>query len=281
VLASPRPVEMAMLAFSPLRLRYLQPFDEYVRGGSGSYVVDAALERIERHDAGYRIRAHGTTWDGELVFESDEIVIATGFRAPLRDLPDLGVATVSDGRLPAQTPYWESVSVPGIYFAGNVTSASPGLRKHGATSNSTSVNGFRYNARVVARHIAETHFGRHVARPRVERDEAVSFLLSELARAPELWIQKGYLARVVTVDAGEGIRDEGIAPLAEFIDGGAANACAVAVEYDADGSIAPVVYVRRAGTLEEHVLPSHPLFAFDTDEHRRELAARVEPLIAG
>ena len=98
------------------------------------------------------------------MLESDELIVATGFRAPLRDLPSLGVATINDGRLPALTPYWESVSVPGIYFAGNVTQGSPGLRKHGATSNSTSVNGFRYNARLVARHIAEKHFGLAVER---------------------------------------------------------------------------------------------------------------------
>ena len=72
VLASPRPVDTSVLAFSPLRLRYLQPFDEYVRGGSGSHVVDAAIERVERHDGGYRIRANGTTWQGELALESDE-----------------------------------------------------------------------------------------------------------------------------------------------------------------------------------------------------------------
>ena len=64
VLASPRPVDTAVLAFSPLRLRYLQPFDEYVRGGSGSHVVDASIERVERHNGGYRIRAHGTTMAG-------------------------------------------------------------------------------------------------------------------------------------------------------------------------------------------------------------------------
>jgi thioredoxin reductase len=279
VLASPRPVETAMLAFSPLRLRYLQPFDEHVRGGSGSYVVDAAIQRIDRHADGYRVMTNGTSWEGELVFDSDEIVVATGFRAPLRDLPSVGVATVNDGRLPAQSPYWESVSVPGIYFAGNVTSASPGHRKHGATSNSTSVNGFRYNARVLARHIAETHFGHRVERRRLERDEVLPFLLGELARAPELWVQKGYLARVVTVDADVGIRDAGIIPLAEFVDQGIADACAIAIEYDAGGTIIPVVYVRRAGNLVEHPLPSHPLFAFDSDDHKRELAARLAPLL--
>ena len=224
VLASPRPVDTAVLAFSPLRLRYLQPFDEHVRGGSGSHVVDASIERIERVNGGYRIRAHGTTWKGELALEADEVIAATGFRAPLRDLPALGVATVNEGRLPAQTPYWESVSVPGIFFAGNVTQASPGLRKHGTTSSSGSVHGFRYNARLVAERIAETLFGRRTERRRLDHDEVVPFLAGELARAPELWSQKAYLARAVAFDSSLGIRDEGIVPLAEFVDHDAGDA---------------------------------------------------------
>ena len=40
-------------------------------------------------------------------------IIATGFRTPLLDLPELGVATVSDGRIPALTPFFESISRAG------------------------------------------------------------------------------------------------------------------------------------------------------------------------
>ena len=79
-----------MLAFSPLSIRYLSPYTEHVRGGTGSYVVDAAIERVERHADGYRIHASGTTWEGELELEVDEVIAATGFRAPVRDLPTLG-----------------------------------------------------------------------------------------------------------------------------------------------------------------------------------------------
>jgi thioredoxin reductase len=280
VLGSPRPVDTAILAFSPLSLRYLSPYSEHIRGGSGSYVVDAAIERVERHADGYRIHASGTTWAGELELESDEVIAATGFRAPVRDLPSVGVAMVNDGRMPAQTPYWESVSVPGIYFAGNVTQASPGLRKHGATSSSSSVNGFRYNARVLARHIAETHFGLPRERHRLEGGDVVPHLLRELAHAPELWVQKGYLARVVDFDGGDGVRDEGILPLADFVDRDGGDACAVAVEYDADGTIIPVVYTRRGGRLEEQGLPPHPLHTFGTDEHREQLAACLAPLLS-
>jgi thioredoxin reductase len=280
VLASPRPVDTAVLAFSPLRLRYMQPFDEHVRGGSGSHVVDASIERVERHNGGYRIRAHGTRWQGELALEADEVIAATGFQTPLRDLPSIGVATVGDGRLPAQTPYWESVSVPGIFFAGNATQASPGLGKHGATSSSSSVHGFRYNARLLAQHIAETVFGRRRERRPLDRDEIVPFLAGELARAPELWTQKAYLARVVAVDGSGALRDEGIVPLAHFVDADDGDACAVAVEYDPGGAIVPALYVRHGGRLAEHVLPPHPLHAFDGDDYRSELRARLDPLLA-
>jgi hypothetical protein len=187
---------------------------------------------------------------------------------------------VNDRRMPAQTPYWESISVPGIYFASNVTQASPGLRKHGATSSSGSVNGFRYNARVLAQHIAAKHFGLRRERPRLDGDEVLPYLLGELAHAPELWTQKGYLARVLDVDGADGIRDEGIVPLTDFVDRDGGDACAVAVEYDADGTIIPVVYVRRGGHLVENSLPPHPLHTFATDEHRQQLAACLAPLLS-
>jgi thioredoxin reductase len=272
-LVSPRPVETAVLAFSPLRVRYLQPYEEHARGGAGTFVLDAALERVERTNAAYRVLASGTSRPGSLELEADELVLATGFRTPLRDLPQLGVTTFAEGRLPAQTPYWESVSAPGIYFAGNATQGSPGLRKYGATSNSSSVNGFRYNARVLARRIAERHFGIAPKRPSLPRDRVVPFLLAELARAPELWIQKGYLARVVSLDGD--VRDEGVLPLEDFVDSGGPDAVAAAIELDARATIVPVVYVRRGGRVTEHVLPPHPLYAFDSEEHRRELEARL------
>jgi hypothetical protein len=232
---------------------------------------------VERRSDGYRIQANGTTWEGALELECDEVIAATGFRAPVRDLPDIGVAMVSDGRMPAQSPYWESVSVPGIYFAGNVTQASPGLRKHGATSSSGSVNGLRYNARVLAQHIAEKHFELERERPSLSGEVVIPYLLGELAHAPELLVQKGYLARVVSFDGG--IRDEGIVPLADFVDREEGDACAVAVEYDADGTIIPVVYARHAGHLVERALPPHPLHTFDTDDHRRELADSLAPML--
>jgi thioredoxin reductase len=274
VLASPRPVETARIGRSPVRTRYLNPLDEYSRGGAGAVVVDASIERIERRADGFRVTARGTTWPGELVFEADHVLVATGFRTPLLDLPALGLATVSDGRIPALTPFFESVSIPGVYFAGNASQGSPGLRKQGLASNSTSVNGFRYNARVLARHLAETRFGIRLDRPEIERDEVLPYLLAELSHAPELWVQKGYLARVLSLNGA--IRDEGIVPLEHFVDEAGPDSVAVAVEMDPEGRIYPAAYVRAGGRLVERPLPDHPAHFFQSEAPRRALAATLE-----
>ena len=44
-LGSPRPVQTDALALSALRVRYLHPYDEYERGGPGTYVLDVTIER--------------------------------------------------------------------------------------------------------------------------------------------------------------------------------------------------------------------------------------------
>jgi thioredoxin reductase len=278
VLASPRRIVTDALGRSPLRTRYLQPYDEHVRGGFGTSVVDCAIDRVERRGDGWRVTTHGTTWSGELVFDVDEVVAATGFTTPLRDLPQLGVATVSDGRIPAQTAFWESVSVPGVYFAGNATQGSPGLRKQGLASNSSSVNGFRYNARVLVRHLAEKHFGVSPPRRLLDAGELVPFLAGELAHAPELWIQKGYLCRIVNL-AEDGLRDDGILPLQVFVDEGGPDAVAVAIEMSGDGTIYPAVYVRRRNVVQEHQLDPHPLHRYASEPYLRELSTLVGPLV--
>ncbi|MBA2616441.1 MAG: NAD(P)-binding domain-containing protein, partial [Actinobacteria bacterium] len=91
VLISPRPVDTSVVSLSTVRVRYMQPLEHHQIGG-GTLALDAAIERIERYGDGFRIRASGTTRPGELVVEADVVIAATGFRAPLRDLADLGVA---------------------------------------------------------------------------------------------------------------------------------------------------------------------------------------------
>ena len=268
ILASPRSVETRALALSPLRVRYLHPYDEYARGGPGTYVLDAAIERVERGADGFRVTVEGTSQPFRREFEAEEVIAATGFGTPLLDLPKLGVATVNDGRIPALTPFWESVSVPGIYFAGNTTQGARGVGKRGLGASSSSVNGFRYNARVLASHIAR-RLGTPVTRLRLPAHELVPFLLHELSHAPELWIQKGYLARVLTF--ADGINDHGFEPVSHFLDESGPDALAAAIEVDASGTIYPIVYLRRSGAIKEHPLPPHPLHVYEEPSYTGEV----------
>jgi len=268
LLVSPRPVQTSVLALSSVRVRYMQPLEDWGLGG-GTFALDAAIERIEPTGGGVRVHATGTTRPCELVLDADAAVAATGFRTPLLDLPSLGVQTVAQGRIPALTAFWEAAGAPGVYFAGNATQGSAGLRKHGIGASSPAVHGFRYNARVLAGHLATTVFGRELSRPAV--DDVAGFLGHELAHAPELWAQKAYLASVVELHGAP--REGGIQPLAHFVDAAGPDALAATVETNASGEIYPVVYVRRAGRIEERVLDPDPLHAYDGAAYRAELEA--------
>lgn len=266
ILGSPRPVRPSVFTSipSPPRARDLAPFEDHLFGG-GTRVLDASIERIARQPDGYRVAT------SEGTFEVDEVICATGFATPLRDLPALGVATFYDDRLPVQTPYWESTTVPGVYFAGSVTQGQAGLRKYKFPARSASVVGFRWNALVGAAHIAEKHFG--IARPRtpLRRHDVTSFLLRQATTSPALWGQQSHLARVVTF--GDDVIDAGTVPLVAFLDDAGPDALAITVETDPGGNLQPAVYVRSRGRVHEHVLGPAPRHDFTGPDHQRQLAA--------
>jgi len=277
VLASPSPAKLSVLTHSlvGIRARYLQPYEDYVLGG-GVAILEAAIDRIERSESGIRVVTRPSQGGDPRAYEADEVIAATGFVAPLRDLPSIGVVTFGQARLPAQTPFWESATVSGIYFAGTISSGAAGLKKHGMPANSGAVQGARYNARVLARHLAETHFGAAPYRRSLDRDAVLPFLVDEICRAPELWHQRAYLARVVEIDATRGVADAGIVPLSHFLDAGGEDAIAATIEADAAGAIYPVVYSRRGGTVTEHVLPGDDILQFDGPAHRSAVAGVLE-----
>jgi len=268
ILGSPRPVQTSVIALATVRVRYLQPYEDFGLGG-GTFALDLAVERIERTGGGWRVVGQGTTRAGAVDLEVDDVIAATGFTTPLLDLPALGVRTVSQGRIPALTPYWESAPGSGIYFAGNATQGAAGLRKHGVGASSAAVHGFRYNARVMARHLAEIHLRRKVPLERV-KDDLVPYLLEEATSAPELWAQKSYLARAV-YDDGE----TEILPLADWLDNPGHQATAVAVEMNAAGDVYPAVYVADDAGVRELLLPPHHLNDFRGLEYEQELRAAL------
>ena len=273
VLASPSPAKLSVNtnSLAGIRARYLQPVEDHAIGG-GVGMLDAAIESVERSGQAFRVKIRRTDTSAELSVEADEVIAATGFTSPLQDLPALGVATFGQSRLPALTPFWESATVPGIFFAGTIGQASAGLKKHGLPANSGAVHGARYNARTMARHLATTRFGMEVPRPIVAPGDVLPYLLDELTRGPEVWHQKSYLARVLSVDPAQGVRNEGILPLAHFLDAGPPNAVAATLEADGTSAIYPAIYLRRAGAVSEHLMTPHPLLDYETADARRQLA---------
>jgi len=139
-----------------------------------------------------------------------------------------------------------------------------------------SANGFRSKERVLAQHLAGSLNGHAPARPPVS--DVVAFLLRELSSAPELWVQKGYLCRVVAAGA-EGFVDEDVVPLAHFLDSSGPDAVAASVEVDDAGRLIPMVYVRRGAEVAEHQLEPHPLHEYESENYRRELALLLAPVL--
>ena len=263
-----------------VRARYVQPYEDHVLGG-GVSILDAAIDRVERSgDGQLDVYLRRTDGAGDLMVSVDDVISATGFIAPLRDLPDLGVTTFGASRLPVVTPWWESATVPGIFVAGTLSQAAKGLQRHGLPANSGAVHGARYNARVLARYLAETRFGVEAARPAVGPKEVSDRLLTELAEGADVFHQRGYLARLLTVDPAGGFRDEGIQPLSHILDAGGADGVAATLEADGSGAIYPILFTRKGGVMAEHRIDPDPLARLDASDARRAIADAVRRVTA-
>jgi thioredoxin reductase len=281
ILASPSPTRLSVNTRSlvGVRARYVQPYEDAALAG-GVVILDATIEEVAIAGAGYRIRTGNPHGAAGLTFDADDVIAATGFTAPLRDLPALGVATVGQSKVPVQTPFFESATARGIFFAGTISQGAPGLKKYGIPSNSGAVQGHRYNARLLAQHLAETHFGRAPSRAAIDPASVVPMLLADASHSPELWHQRSYLARVVSVNPHGGAVDDGILPLAHFLDSSGPDAVSIALESNGKGDPYPAVYVRHRNVVSEHLLAPHPLLQFEGSENAKALASALEPVLS-
>ena len=255
-LASPSPAKISVVTKSlvGVRARYLQPYEDHAIGG-GCTIIDAAIEGITKSGDGLQVSLKQTADGRATSVAADDVVNATGFVTPLRDLPELGVRTFGQSKLPAQTDWWESASLPGVYFAGTITQGAPNLGKYGIPPNSGAVHGHRYNAVILARRIAETEFGLAQPSSLVSSDAIASMLLEQADQSPALWHQRGYLARQIEPSPDGGFLDRGVSPLTAFVDSEGDDGAALTIEADGSGQFYPVLYVRKNGAVTEHQLP--------------------------
>ena len=85
---------------------------------------------------------------------------------------------------------------------------------------------------------------------------------------------------MVLVDADHGIVDEGVVPLAHFVDSAGPDAVAVALESNGRDDPYPAVYVRRGNVVTEHLLEPSPLLDFEGSHHRRALIVALDRVMS-
>ncbi|HEX2355807.1 MAG TPA: NAD(P)-binding domain-containing protein, partial [Micromonosporaceae bacterium] len=157
-------------------------------------VLDGDILRIERRGGEYVITFAYARRDKVVQLAYDRVIACTGFRmdssifaADCR--PEL---TIND-RFPALTAEWESVNVPGLYFAGTLTQ-SRDFKKH----TSAFIHGFRYGIRALVHMLDQKYHGVEWPHRTVPSDALADAVLARINRTSALFQQFGFLCDVIT-----------------------------------------------------------------------------------
>ncbi|KWV30879.1 NAD(P)-binding domain-containing protein [Micromonospora rifamycinica] len=186
---------------------------------SQNAVLDGTVERIARRDdGGYRIDfRYARTRESIRQIDYDRVILCTGFRfdAGIFD-PSARPDLVINDRFPEQTSSFESVNVPGLYFAGTLTQQRDFKR-----STNGFIHGFRYGVRALHRILAARHHGTPWPSTTLDATpEAITeAIIARINRTSALWQQFGVLGDVVVVSGGTARYHEEV-PVAYLHDGG-------------------------------------------------------------
>lgn len=219
-LAGPHSVKLAWQTHFVGHLRALNNnFLDTYQLKSQNAVLDGTVESIEKTaDGRFRVMfRYARTVERLRELHYHRIILCTGFRF------DAGIfdetcrpALAIDDRFPEQTSAYESVNVPGLYFAGTLTQQLDFKR-----GTNGFIHGYRYGARALHRILGSRHDDTPwPARRLAVAPEAIADALVErVNRSSGLWQQFGNLGDVVTVNGGEALYQEEV-PLAYVADGG-------------------------------------------------------------
>ena len=185
---------------NPLRRAVSNNFLDSHRIKAQNAVLDCTVDRIEHRDGQYvvSVRYSPRGEAGELTY--DRVIVCTGFRFDASIFAaDCRPELVINHRFPAQTCDWESVNVPGLYFAGTLMQANVSGQHASAF-----IHGFRYNVRALFRMLEKKHHRREWPAREIEPtpEGLVEATLVRLNRTSALWHQTGFLHDVIVVDEG-------------------------------------------------------------------------------
>ncbi|MFI0373290.1 NAD(P)-binding domain-containing protein [Actinomadura sp. 1N219] len=173
---------------------------------SQNAILDGEVRRIERRpDGGYLATVAFTRVD-EVTKDIpyDRVIVCTGFRVDASVFgdgcrPELTI----NGRFPALTPAYESVNVPGLFFAGTLTQSRD--FKHGTSGF---IHGFRYGTRALHRIMEHRYHAAEWPGQKLGTDpkELAAAVLARVNRSSALWQQFGVLADMIVLDDAGGAR---------------------------------------------------------------------------
>ncbi|MBO4164500.1 NAD(P)-binding domain-containing protein [Micromonospora sp. MMS20-R2-23] len=185
---------------------------------SANAILDGTVRQITRDADGYLVtfafsRADEVTKE----LRYDRVLACTGFAfdASIFDescRPELAIRD----RFPAQTPAWESVNVPGLYFAGTITQERDFKR-----STNGFIHGFRYAVRALHKILERRYVDAPWPAEKLDATGAAitDAIIARVNRTSALWQQFDVLADVVTVaDADARYHEE--VPVAYFAEAG-------------------------------------------------------------
>lgn len=192
---------------SPLKFAWRTHFIGHLRAVNNNFldtyqlktqnmVLDGDIVNIERRPDDYLITFAYARRDRVVQLAYDRVITCTGFRmdASIFDGDCRPELTIND-RFPALTAEWESVNVPGLYFAGTLTQ-SRDFKKH----TSAFIHGFRYGIRALVRMLQRKDHGIDWPHRTVPTDELADAVLARINRSSALFQQFGFLCDVITPD---------------------------------------------------------------------------------
>lgn len=206
-LASRHPVQMAWKTHYVGHLRAVNNdlLDTYLLKGQNA-LIDASVEQIRRVNGQFRVTfayAHADSETEEILY--DRVILCTGFRFDSSVFDDsCRPLTVIDDRFPAQTSEWESVNVPGLYFAGTLMQMRDFKKKQ-----SGFIHGFRYNIQMLHSLLELKYEGEPLPRRSIPADpEAITdAIIKRVNLTSALWQQTGYMCDLVVVHDDEKIAE--------------------------------------------------------------------------
>ncbi|MCP2163531.1 NAD(P)-binding domain-containing protein [Goodfellowiella coeruleoviolacea] len=175
---------------------------------SQNAILDGHVQRIDRDGDGYLV-SFSFSRANEVVkqLRYDRVIACTGFRFDASIFADTArPELVIKDRFPAQTPEWESTTVPDLYFAGTLMQ-----QRDFKKGTSGFIHGFRYSVRALHHVLEKKYHGVDWPSRTIARDPAAlaDAVLARVNRTSALWQQFGVLGDVVTVDRdGAAYREE-------------------------------------------------------------------------